>query len=200
MPLEVDTVQQPWSSSTKPAPGELELVRVFVNTIDVETGEEKFDSAENLRSWLVERRLLGAKEQATAGDLRKTVELRLALREMLAHNNGYPLEPDALPNLERAASRAKLTPRFQADAPPSLEPAAAGVDGALGRIIGIVFRAQSEGTWQRLKVCREHTCAWAFYDSSKNRSGMWCTMKVCGNREKVRAYRRRARSGARSSS
>ncbi|MGH2778535.1 MAG: CGNR zinc finger domain-containing protein, partial [Actinomycetota bacterium] len=31
----------------------------------------------------------------------------------------------------------------------------------------------------------------AFYDHSKNRSGKWCTMRVCGNRAKTRAYRER---------
>ncbi|HEV2869799.1 MAG TPA: CGNR zinc finger domain-containing protein, partial [Actinomycetota bacterium] len=30
-----------------------------------------------------------------------------------------------------------------------------------------------------------------FYDHSTNRSGTWCTMSVCGNRRKARAYRRR---------
>lgn len=43
-----------------------------------------------------------------------------------------------------------------------------------------------DGTWQRLKACRE--CSWAFYDHSKNVAGSWCSMKVCGGRVKQRAY------------
>ena len=49
------------------------------------------------------------------------------------------------------------------------------------------------GTWLRLKACRNYTCRWAFYDHSKNRSGHWCTMSVCGNRQKSRGYRQRHR-------
>ncbi len=42
-------------------------------------------------------------------------------------------------------------------------------------------------------VCSSDTCQWAFYDRSKNRSGRWCSMQVCGNRTKTRAYRARQR-------
>jgi predicted RNA-binding Zn ribbon-like protein len=49
----------------------------------------------------------------------------------------------------------------------------------------------SEGTWSRLKACLADTCQWAFYDQSKNRSAHWCSMAVCGNRAKARAYRNR---------
>ena len=52
------------------------------------------------------------------------------------------------------------------------------------------------GTWERLKVCRNDECQWAFYDHSRNHSGAWCTMAICGNRMKGRAFRtRRARAG-----
>jgi predicted RNA-binding Zn ribbon-like protein len=46
-----------------------------------------------------------------------------------------------------------------------------------------------DGSWSRLKACRQ--CGWAFYDYSRNRSGSWCSMQLCGNRTKTRAYRRR---------
>jgi predicted RNA-binding Zn ribbon-like protein len=51
------------------------------------------------------------------------------------------------------------------------------------------------GTWDRLKACRQETCRWAFYDNTKNRSGVWCTMEVCGNRAKARSYRERQSAG-----
>jgi predicted RNA-binding Zn ribbon-like protein len=70
-----------------------------------------------------------------------------------------------------------------------------GIDGALGRVVAIVFRSMADGTWERLKACREGDCEWAFYDWSKNRSGAWCDMAVCGNRAKARAYRERRQRG-----
>ena len=55
----------------------------------------------------------------------------------------------------------------------------------------IVYTATVDGTWPRLKACRREICHWLFYDHSRNRSGIWCSMAVCGNRTKTRAYRER---------
>ncbi len=49
--------------------------------------------------------------------------------------------------------------------------------------------AALDGTWQRVKACDADDCLEAFYDQSRNRSGRWCDMSLCGNRTKVRAYR-----------
>jgi predicted RNA-binding Zn ribbon-like protein len=81
-----------------------------------------------------------------------------------------------------------------------LEPDAGGVDGALGRLLAIVHVSIADGTWSRLKACREDSCEWAFYDHTKNRSGAWCDMGVCGNRAKARAFRERTAADSRSSS
>ncbi|MEU4242496.1 CGNR zinc finger domain-containing protein [Actinoplanes sp. NPDC026619] len=47
------------------------------------------------------------------------------------------------------------------------------------------------GGWNRLKLCSAADCRWAFYDTSRNGGGRWCSMEACGNRNKTRAYRRR---------
>jgi predicted RNA-binding Zn ribbon-like protein len=49
----------------------------------------------------------------------------------------------------------------------------------------------ADGSWSRLKTCRNHGCRWVFYDLSKNRSASWCSMQLCGNRRKTRVYRAR---------
>jgi predicted RNA-binding Zn ribbon-like protein len=51
-----------------------------------------------------------------------------------------------------------------------------------------------DGSFARLKACRN--CRWSFYDYSPNRSATWCSMQICGNRTKTRAYRRRKKAGA----
>ncbi len=43
----------------------------------------------------------------------------------------------------------------------------------------------------RTRICP--TCDWLFVDNSKNRSRLWCDMKVCGNRAKARAHYERKR-------
>ena len=49
----------------------------------------------------------------------------------------------------------------------------------------------NDGSWDRLRGCANPTCRSVFWDRSKNRSGRWCSLSVCGNQAKVRAYRER---------
>ncbi len=178
---------------SNPAPGALETVRAFVNTRDVDDDIEELARPADLARWLAEHDLLGgaASTRATAEDLRHALELREALRAHLFSHHGDPLDPAAVATLDAAARRARLTLRFEGPDRTTLEPAAGGADGALGRLLRIVDRAIDEGTWQRLKACPAETCQWAFYDASRNRSAVWCDMRVCGNRAKVRGYRER---------
>jgi predicted RNA-binding Zn ribbon-like protein len=85
--------------------------------------------------------------------------------------------------------------RFGADGPWFISPAGSGVDGAIGVLLAIVARSLADGSWSRLKICHGHHCGWAFYDHSRNRSGRWCSMSVCGGREKARAHYHRRRGG-----
>ncbi len=62
----------------------------------------------------------------------------------------------------------------------------------MGTLLIPVAESIADGSWQRAKACRASDCMWAFYDRSRNRSGTWCDMAVCGNRTKVRAYRARS--------
>ena len=162
------------------APGPLRLVQLFLNTADHETGRELLDSPRAVGEWFTAH---GIPLPATRpADLRRARRLRDELRQMIAAG-------DRAASLEDAARRAKLELKFT---PPELVPRAAGVDAALGRIAAAVYEAMRDGSWQRLKTCRN--CGWAFWDESKNRSGVWCSMQLCGSRLKVRRYRSRKRS------
>jgi predicted RNA-binding Zn ribbon-like protein len=183
---------------SNPAPGSLEIVRSFVNTLDIDDGIERLATPAELAAWLGEQGLTGdeaATPRATAADLRRAIELREALRAHLLAHHDQPLPADAAATLDAAARRARLTVRFTAGDATDLQPEAGGVDGALGRLLAIVARAIDDGTWRRLKACPADTCQWAFYDASRNRSAVWCDMRVCGNRAKVRGFRERTRAG-----
>jgi predicted RNA-binding Zn ribbon-like protein len=179
-------------SKQQEAPGELEHVRAFVNTVDLEEGTEALSGPDQLAGWLEHRGLAPAGLVASGDDLEHAIGLREALRAvLLAHNADTSVHADAASQLDRAAARARLRLRFDKQVSGTLEPEAHGVDGALGRLLAIVHLSAAEGTWVRLKACRDRACEWAFYDHTKNRSGAWCTMEVCGNRAKARAYRER---------
>ena len=179
-------------SKQQHAPGRLEAVRAFVNTADLEEGSEELSSAEGLARWLSANELAPARVRPSQADLRHAISLREALRAvLLAHNGGEGIPTMACTALDEAAARARLRLRFVAGGEAVLEPEGEDVDAALGRLLGIVHEAIAQGTWVRLKACRDHACQWAFYDHTKNRSGAWCNMQVCGNRAKARAFRER---------
>lgn len=84
--------------------------------------------------------------------------------------------------------------RFGPDGPVHRS-SAAGVAGVVGDLVGVVAAEVADGSWVRLKLCRDDGCRWAYYDRSRNWSGRWCSMEVCGNRNKARSYRRKAGGG-----
>jgi predicted RNA-binding Zn ribbon-like protein len=175
---------------TSRAPGELELVRIFVNTLEIDEAVDELSSPAALTAWLRAQGLLrgGA---ATRTDLANARRLREALRVLLLANNGVSVRKEAAVTINRAARRAGLGVRFEPEGTARVEPEARGVDGALGRLLAIVSAAMADGSWERLKACRADDCRWAFYDRARNRSRHWCSMAVCGNRTKARTFRRR---------
>jgi predicted RNA-binding Zn ribbon-like protein len=168
-----------------------ELVLDFVNTRGIEPRRDDLDSPRALSMWFADRGLVNAGCRATGTDLREAREVREAIRTLLAAHNALPGAGEAATEtLQRAARRTGLAVRFT-DTGYELEPTAAGVRGALGRVLVAVAATMADGTWSRLKVCRADDCAEAFLDTAKNRSRAWCSMESCGNRHKVRAYRAR---------
>jgi predicted RNA-binding Zn ribbon-like protein len=174
---------------SSPIPHDLQLVIDFVNTRDLEDGTEAWETPEALAGWLRARSIepgrIGADELAAA------VAVREALREVAAAHNGGVDAPQATEVLDRAAAAGQLSVRFNPDGSVAPAPRTQGFTGALARVLVPVAQAAADGTWLRVKACRDDECQWAFYDASRNRSGRWCNMAVCGNRTKVRAYRER---------
>jgi len=155
----------------KAAPEPLRRVQLLINSADVENGREW------LPDWLGEQGLRGQEERAR--------ELREALRALVLANNGRPANGGAVAVVNEAAARLEVA--LGGDGLPRLR----GVD-ALDEVVAVALVAMLDGSWRRLKACRN--CCWCFYDYSPNRSATWCSMQLCGNRRKTRAYRSRRRS------
>jgi predicted RNA-binding Zn ribbon-like protein len=179
-----------------PAPGPLRLVQRFVNTNDLEGGPELLATPEALRDWLSGAGLLDAAAPVGPADHERAIALREAIRDLVAAHAGLPHDAGAVEVVNEAARRAGLQPRLDDPLSMTLAPGAGGVDGALGQIVAAIHAAIAEGSWPRLKACERDVCRWAFYDHSKNRSSHWCSMAVCGQREKSRRAYRRRRAGA----
>ena len=178
------------------APGSVALLQSFVNTRNVEFGQDRFSSTEGLAEWLRRHDLGGPDVRPDELDLADAKALREALRAVLWENNGAPPDPRARRTIEHVARDCPLVVVFGADGRPALRPALPDVRGALAAILALTRDAVADGSWQRLKTCGEHRCEWVFYDRSRNRSSRWCSMAGCGTRAKMQTYREARRTGA----
>jgi predicted RNA-binding Zn ribbon-like protein len=172
----------------EPAPEPLRLVQRFVNSNDREGGYDTLATPAAAARWFRESGMSVGRLSGT--EVERAVELRETLRALLIANNGQAVDEQALRRLNAAAARTRVRLAFGGTTA-SLIPQGTGIERALGHIIAAVFGAMVDGNWPRLKACRRDACRWAFYDHSKNKSGTWCAMEICGNRVKTRAYRRR---------
>ena len=168
------------------APEPLRLVQRFVNTVDREHGREWWPTPEALAAWL-EEHSLGPSEPVGEADLSRAVALRAALQALMrANGTGGEIPVDAVTTLNREGRGLTLELRDDGGV------RVAAPEAPLAQVVAVALAAMLDGSWSRLKTCRQ--CGWAFYDYSRNRSGSWCSMQICGNRLKTRAYRRRRAS------
>jgi hypothetical protein len=154
--------------SVKPGePADASLVVDFLNTVDVEKSTDLLTELDLWQRWAAERGL-------HPGPLATAQQARDALRASIG--DPRPRSADA-----RAVVHVELTREG-----PTLV-----ADNAVGAVLAAAARLAVLGHWPRLKICPADDCLWAFYDHSRNCSRTWCSMSVCGNREKARAWRGR---------
>jgi predicted RNA-binding Zn ribbon-like protein len=166
-------------------PEELQLVCDFVNTLDLEEGADELADAAGLGRWLRARGLWSGRP--STDDAAFAREAREALRELMRANNDCDADREqATAVLDAVARRAGITVRFDRGSVRLVAPT-----GGIGAVVAAAGQAMADGSWRRLKACRSDSCRWGFVDGARNRSRQWCSMRVCGNREKARTYRRR---------
>ena len=181
-----------------PAPGDLALVQAFVNShydLEVEHGADLFATPSELGRWLSARGLLAASARLRARELSRALAVREGLRRLAAANNhaGRSVTAARLQRLNQAAASARVEIRLE-PAGPRFVATGVGLDRALAQVLAITATAMLDGTWRRLKVCPGDHCGWAFYDHSRNQTGRWCSMSVCGGRAKARTHYHRHRN------
>jgi predicted RNA-binding Zn ribbon-like protein len=174
-------------SGRAPAPEPLRLVQEFVNTLDAEEGRDLLADRQTFSGWLGEQGL-AAGPPPTDRDIAAAIELREALRALLRANSGADPDPAAAALVNRVSAQAPVRVELRPDGDATLQGT-----GILAAVLAAAGTAMLDGSWSRLKACADPGCEWAFYDRSRNRSGQWCDMAVCGSRHKVRAYRSRQR-------
>ena len=119
----------------------------------------------------------------TASDVGKLRALRAALAGLVGDDG------DVSPDLVCAPATFELTESGDV----RLTPTGSGWRWLASALWGEILLSQQAGTWRRLKQCHNPHCRSTFYDRSKNNSGVWHSIKVCGNAANLRASRARRR-------
>ncbi len=182
----------------------------FTNTFDgsrKSTGKENLESCADLVEWSrqagfidqeeLERLMQIAEEQP--GLAQEVFERAIVLRESIfwifSHLAGG--EPQVSSDLEKLNRELSLgMGRLR------VEPSAEGfrwgwarepfsLDLLLGPIAHSAADLLTSSDLQRVRECGGIDCSWLFVDRTKNHSRVWCEMEGCGNRSKVRRYRRK---------
>jgi predicted RNA-binding Zn ribbon-like protein len=178
------------------APGGLALVQDLLNTIpagrprepdllaDVATADGWLARA--LESWALSADAPRPVVALSEGDLEEVRALRSDLHTVLR-------APAADPVTLRSVT---LGAQLRGDGTVAIEPRGEGWRRLASAVLLEIFAAQTTGQWRRLKLCRNERCAVAFFDRSRNNSGVWHDVHVCGNMANLRAARARRRERA----
>ncbi len=175
-----------------PAPGELETVQAFVNTASVDGQADSLANPAALGRWLSRRGLLPADVELSEHDRERALEVRWALRALLAAKIRGELDAEAAARLERAAGEARCRPIYDDGGPVGLSAADPSLDSALGAVLAAFVVARATVYWPHFRLCALTGFRRAFYDAARSRTGKWCT-KRCGNRMRMATYRSRKR-------
>jgi predicted RNA-binding Zn ribbon-like protein len=159
---------------------DVELLLAFLNTVNRTEATDVLDDEHSWQQWAAARGL------GSAGSSHKARTSRDALRAVALAHHGEQAAMSPAAGMPHGSIRIELSAGV---------PVLAAGD-ALGAVLAAAARLAVLGYWERIKICPADDCRWAYYDRSRNRSRTWCSMRVCGNREKARNWRERARAAA----
>lgn len=171
------------------APGGLGLVQDFLNTVEhqpygpdllADTALANAWAEQAVRTWSALRGVDVQPPSLSDADVPKLHALRATLVKLVAG--------ESVPGGAVSASLA-----LSEEGEVRLEPAGSGWRWLASALWGEILLSQHNGTWRRVKRCHHHLCVTTFYDRSKNSSGVWCNVKICGNSANLRASRARRR-------
>lgn len=161
-----------------PAPEALALAQDLLNTTGVGTQPDLLADVPSATTWLSQ--VLPGEAKLSATDLEDLRAFRAELHDLVT--------PDtSATSVRRAAAELVLG----ADGVVELRAVGGGAEYVISRVLAGVLSGQQGDTWRRLKACKNERCRVVFYDRSRNNSGVWHSLKTCGNPANLRAFRAR---------
>ena len=170
----------------------------FSGTLGFRSGAriERIPSPAALGRWIAAAGLAAA-ATPTAADYRAAIALREAIFSAGAAIVAGKRPPAAAVATINAAARAgglvvQLDPRTLDARPLAKHPVRAALASVAADAIAVIAHERA-----RLGSCEDASCGALTLSSARGAARRWCSMKTCGNRAKVAAYReRRATVGA----
>lgn len=152
-----------------------------------------FRDAEDWSEW-AQRKYLASSSSAALPAFGRAVALQRVLRRLEAANNGLESDVDAVAQLNLLIERLKVRPQVSPSGDIAFAANPRAADGSVALLLLMALDSMAQGVWGRFKLCREPTCSASFYDSSKSATKVWCSMALCGSRDKMRRLRERRKS------
>jgi predicted RNA-binding Zn ribbon-like protein len=188
---------------------DLESALDFLNTLHPGHGrtdeqhlrDEHLESPADAAMWFLEHELVHPDAGIAIADseLARIRRVRSALREVVdSVVEGRPPNADAV-HLVNAVLEQRRPTRIELDGTAlriGHRHAETPVDDALALIAEAIIEELATGRPERLRVCANDRCRWAFYDSSPTGRRRWCDMRSCGNQAKAARYRARLKEEA----
>jgi predicted RNA-binding Zn ribbon-like protein len=94
------------------------------------------------------------------------------------------------------ARTSAVTLRHDFSTPGAVSLHQASGDPVVGKVALDVAQLVSAGSWSRIRLCANHECERAFYDTTRSRTQRWHSYEICGNRANVAAFRARGKTAA----
>jgi hypothetical protein len=173
------------------APGGVALVQDFLNTKAIEDHPDLLADPKSAQAWVISAVQAWSNARGddvrplalTKPDVTKLRALRATIAGLITEDVG------GRPGIGSVPASFALSDSGDV----RLEPAGSGWRWLASALWGEILLSQQTGTWRRLKQCHNPDCRSTFYDRSKNNSGVWHNVKVCGNAANLRASRARRR-------
>ncbi|GII52421.1 hypothetical protein Pth03_08100 [Planotetraspora thailandica] len=193
----------PWSATSRfelvPAPGALALVQDLLNTAATAQDPDLLADMESAQAWVSDATaewsaVTGLPAVETVLDADGLQELRAFrddLRDMSARAHEAASETGPV---EPATHAGAAMLQLGADGSVRLQPQESDRRALVVLALAALFEGQQAGTRHRLKTCRNPRCRVAFYDRSRNVSGVWHSVRSCGNLANLHAHRERRRA------
>jgi len=191
------TVAKPSSRKFEFIAGNLALD--FANTmhsVGADDPQDDLVTFSDLLVWVREAGLIKEQWRCSGTDFARFKDLRSAIYQMFAGTRDGRPKPEALAkfnaHLQEAMGRTQI--ERSAGAYRMVSVSSTPADRLRFEITRAAAEVLLSRRLDRVRQCAGDTCTWLFLDTSRNGTRRWCEMQSCGNRTKIRRFRKRLNS------